>query len=258
MKRIIKAIIVDDQITAINSLKQDVLFLFPNDIQIIGESTTIDEAVVLFKEFKPDLIFLDIDLKIGTGFDFLKRISEFNYADYDIIFTTAFNQFAIKAIKYSAFDYLLKPIDTDELKLSIERLKKQFETQSETKQRIDLILSQENEQNSLPEKLVLSTTNQVYFVDIKTIVRCEADHNYTIFHLADDSKIMVSKTLKEYEGILKQHNFFRTHQSHLVNLTYVDSLVKDEGESVLLKNGTKIAVSRRKKEMLKTALNTKL
>ena len=248
MKKIIKAIIIDDQIEAINSLKQDVLSLFPNDIQIVGHSTAIDEAVVMFKEFKPDLIFLDIDLKVGTGFDFLKIITQFEFSDYDIIFTTAFNQFAIKAIKYSAFDYLLKPIDTDELKLSIERLKKQFETQNETKQRIDLILSQENEQGTLPEKLVLSTTNQVYFVDIKTIVRCEADHNYTIFHLADDSKIMVSKTLKEYEGILKKHNFFRTHQSHLVNFNFVVSYIKDDGGMLALSTNDNVPISRRKKD----------
>ena len=253
MKKIIKAIIVDDQIEAINSLKQDLLNIFSNDIQIIGESMNLDEAVVMFKELKPDLIFLDIDLKIGTGFDFLKRIQQFKHSDYDIVFITAFNQFAIKAIKYSAFDYLLKPIDRDELELSINRLKEQLIIKRETKLRIDLILNQEKTQKLSDEKIVLSTTNQVYFVNISNIIRCEASHNYTTFYLKDESKIMVSKTLKEYESILINHFFFRTHQSHLVNLNYVVSFIKEDG-TILLNNGEKILVSRRKKEDLLQAL----
>jgi len=248
LKRIIKAIIVDDQITAINSLKQDVLFLFPNDIQIIGESTTIDEAVVLFKEFKPDLIFLDIDLKIGTGFDFLKRISEFNYVDYDIIFTTAFNQFAIKAIKYSAFDYLLKPIDTDELKLSIERLQYEIESKA-TKSRIKMILDNQNSNNETEDKTIaLATSKEVKIVKIKDIVRCQSDHNYTNFYLVNGEKIMVSKTIKEYDSILSDHQFIRTHQSHLVNLNYVTSYIKNDGGILVLSTEDRIPISRRKKD----------
>jgi two-component system LytT family response regulator len=253
LKKILKAIIVDDQIEAINSLKQDIHYLFPNDIQIIGQSTALDEAVVMFKEFKPDLIFLDIDLKIGTGFDFLKLISKFDYADYDIIFTTAFNQFAIKAIKYSAFDYLLKPIDRDELEESINRLKNQNKVKA-TKNKIELVL--EGETNSTEKRIALSTLTQTHFVIISDIIRCEASHNYTTFYNNDGSKIMVSKTLKEYESILTEHQFVRTHQSHLVNLNYVTSFLKEDGGVVLLKNGTKIAVSRRKKEGVIIALKT--
>ena len=247
MSKIIKAIIVDDQRDAIQSLKQDTLHLFPKDIQIIGEATTIDEAIILFKEFKPNLIFLDIDLKIGTGFDFLRLIAKEDHADYDIIFTTAFNQFAIKAIKYSAFDYLLKPIDTDELVKSITRLKKQLKNK-ETKKRINLILANQDENSGLSSRLTLATNDQIRFVSIETIIRCEASHNYTTFYFTDQPKIMVSKTIKEFADILEQHRFFRIHQSHLVNLNYVVSFLKEDGGVLLLKNGDKIIVSRRKKE----------
>ena len=254
MTKLLKAIIVDDQLKAIKTLRQDLLFLFPNSVQVIGESTTIEEAVILFKEFKPDLIFLDIDLKIGTGFDFLKQISAFDYANYDIIFTTAFNQFAIKAIKYSAFDYLLKPVDRDELENSINRLIS-CRTTKQTKSKIELILETEAiATNSKEKRIALTTAEEIHFVKIKDILRCEASHNYTTFYLVNSQKILVAKTIKEYEGILKYHSFVRTHQSHLVNLNYVSSFIKEDGGVLLMNNKVRVPVSRRKKEEVILAL----
>jgi len=167
----IKAIIIDDQISAINSLKQDLLELFPNDIQVIGESTTLREAVLLFKEVKPELIFLDIDLKKGTGFDFLEEIANFDYNNFKVIFTTAFNQFAIKAIKFSAFDYLLKPIDPDDLEESIKRLKKEIDDKKNyTKSNIELLIENANSIELMNKKLAIPTQEQTHYVYLNNII----------------------------------------------------------------------------------------
>lgn len=258
MSKIIKAIIVDDQQEAIDSLKQDLILLFPNQIQIIGESTTIDEGKVLFKETQPDLIFLDIDLQKGTGFDFLNEIAQYDYENYHVIFTTAFNQFAIKAIKFSAFDYLLKPIDIDDLEQSLNRffsLKDSNTVKFDGKENIKLI-NDNKEQKNKSNRIAIPTVEQIYYREVNEIVRCESEHNYTHIYLSSGEHFFVSKTIKEYEGILSDSGFFRVHQSHLVNLMFVSSFLKEDNGVLLLKNGTKIPVSRRNKDLVLKALGS--
>lgn len=246
---IIKAIIVDDQIDAIDSLKQDLRLVCPNDLQIIGESTTIDEAVILFKETKPSLIFLDIDLKQGTGFDFLEKIAQYDHKDYEVIFTTAFNQFAIKAIKFSAFDYLLKPIDPIDLKASIERFKiNEEKKQHYTKSNMDLLIENANSIELINKKLAIPTQDQVHFVYLNDIFYCESNQNYTQFFFSNGKKLLVSKTIKDYELLLDSYGFIRCHQRYLVNAKHVTSFLKEDGGVILMSNTQKIPVSRRKRE----------
>ncbi|MCT4579958.1 MAG: LytTR family DNA-binding domain-containing protein [Flavobacteriales bacterium] len=248
---VIKAIIIDDQIDAIESLKQDLMYLFPNDVQIVGESTEIDEGVLLFKEVKPNLIFLDIDLKKGTGFDYLKRIAAYDYTDYEVIFTTAFNQFAIKAIKFSAFDYLLKPIDPMDLKESIHRFKENQEKQQHyTQSNVDLLIDNANSVELMSKKLAIPTQDRIHFVFLKEIVYCESSQNYTQFFFNDGTKLMVAKTIKDYEILLETYSFIRCHQRYLVNAKHVTSFLKEDGGVLLMNNHKKIPVSRRKKEIV--------
>lgn len=256
MKTPFKAIIIDDQSTARDALKQDLIAYCFNDIQIAGEAATIEEAVLLFKELKPNLIFLDIDLQKGTGFDFLEKIAQYDYSNFKVIFTTAFNQFAIKAIKFSAFDYLLKPIDSDDLINSINRLKKEVtEKENYTKSNIDLLLENSNSIELLHKKLAISTQEKIHYVYINNIIRCESSHNYTTFFLVNKTKLMVSKTIKEYESLLDAYNFIRPHQRHLLNIKYIQSYLKEDGGCILLTDNTKIPVSRRKKEEILQRLN---
>lgn len=250
MKKPIKTIIIDDEPEAIESLKQDLQEYFPKEIQLAGESTSINAGAILFKEEKPDLIFLDIDLKVGTGFDFLEKIAAYDHSEFEVVFTTAFNQFAIKAIKFSAFDYLLKPIDPDDLISTVERLKKNIaDKQGYAKSNIELLLENAKSIDSINRRIAIPSHEKIHYHYLDEIIRCESNHNYTRFFFTDKSNnILVSKTIKEYEIQLDSYGFIRPHQRHLVNIKYVKSFLKHDGGSLELKDGTTIPVSRRKKD----------
>lgn len=209
-------------------------------VQIIGYAASMDEAVKLIDRLKPDLVFMDIQLKNGTGFDVLNTLT---YKAFHLIFTTAYQEHAIRAFKYNALDYLLKPIDAEELTAAIDRIDQQRET---------FILGTPFHQvdkdiKKMPERIVLPTQEAMHVVHIDQIIRCETSGSYTTFFLSDGKKIIVSKSLKHYEEILLPPTFFRIHQSHLINTHYIIRYSK-EG-MVFMADSVSIPISRAKKEL---------
>ena len=207
----------------------------------LGES--VESGLKVIEEIQPDLVFLDIQMPDGTGFDLLKMIPQKNF---EVIFITAHEEFAIKAIRFSALDYILKPVDPDELKQAVLRAVENIDHKKEESQFEALNL---NMQPAQKRRLVLKTQESVHVVDLEKIIRCEADRNYTSFFLTEGKKILVSKTLKDYETLLSGHNFLRVQQSHLINLDYVDRYDKGNGGSVVMKDGSEVPLSPAKRDI---------
>jgi two-component system LytT family response regulator len=207
----------------------------------IGEN--VQSGIKAIEEMSPDIVFLDIQMPDGTGFDVLKAVKNKNF---EVVFITAHEEFAIKAIKFSALDYLLKPIDPMELKLAVEKAIKAVDEKHED---IQFDTLQHNMQPNQKRRLVLKTQESVHVVELHEIIRCEADRNYTSFFLVGGKKILVSKTLKEYETLLTQHNFLRIQQSHLINLDYVDRYDKGNGGSVVMKDKSEVPLSPAKRDI---------
>lgn len=242
----VRAAIVDDENSAIEALKS-LISQFITGIEIVTEASDINEAVTKIKEYNPDLVFLDIQMPGGSGFNVLEQLAPINF---NVIFTTAFDQYAIQAIKYSALDYLLKPIVPSELIKAIEKHKmERLKVTMEANFRVLLDnLKQPKDAPQESKKIVLSTQEGMHVVSVSDILRCESDDCYTTYYLVDKKKIMVSKTLKETEDTLSDSNFIRPHKSHLINLKYVKTLIRSDGGYIMMSDGTEIPVSRRKKE----------
>lgn len=237
-----KAIIIDDE-NRTRDLITKMINSFGLDIEAISAADSVESGIKAIEEHKPDLVFLDIQMPDGTGFDLLKSIEKKNF---DVIFITAHEEFAIKAIKFSALDYILKPVDPTELKAAVERA---LVSMSTAKEDVQFEALQNNMQAQQKRRLVLKTQESVHVVDLEQIIRCEADRNYTSFFLTEGRKILVSKTLKEYETLLTGYNFLRVQQSHLVNLDYVDRYDKGNGGSVVMKDGSEVPLSPAKREI---------
>jgi two-component system LytT family response regulator len=210
-------------------------------VEVMAEGSSVEEGVALIKQHDPDLLFLDIQLTDGSGFDIL---TSFESIRSKVIFTTAYDSYAIQAFKFSAIDYLLKPIDPDQLIALHQRLHKMDQSE-ELKKQIQLL----NENKNKIKRIALSSTQGVFYILIEEIVRCEADSNYTNFYLKDQSKIVVAKSLKEYEDLLSGINFFRVHKSHLVNMQYVKKFDNRTG-MLILEDGFQVEVARRRKDAL--------
>ena len=237
-----KALVIDDEKRTRNFITM-LIRSFGLDIEVVGQAESVVTALQEIKTHNPDLIFLDIQMPDGTGFDVLKALEDKNF---EVIFITAHEEFAIKAIKFSALDYILKPIDPDELKSALVAALASMSLKKEESQFKAL---QNNLQPSQKRKLVLKTQESVFVIEMDDIIRCEADKNYTFFHLKNKKKILVSRTLKEYETLLSSYHFYRIQQSHLVNLNYVDRYDKFDGGSVIMKDGTAVPLSSAKKEL---------
>ncbi len=241
------AVIIDDMPLAIANLRQDLEDNFP-DIEIIGTADGVVSGAKLLKKLSPDILFLDINMDDGDGFDLLDLVQEKNF---HVIFTTASEDYAIRAFQYSAADYLLKPVEGDLLKKAIEKIK---ETTAISSEQVDIIKSNLKAEQS--DRIALNTQSEIRVLDFDEIQRCEAMDNYTRFFLSDGSKILVTKTLKEFEKTLPSSIFMRPHQSHIVNKTKIQSYIKTEGGYLLLKNGDRVPVSVRKKsEVMEVLLN---
>jgi two-component system LytT family response regulator len=237
-----KAVIIDDE-NRTRDLIAKMINSFGLDILAIPAGENVQSGIQAIEELNPDIVFLDIQMPDGTGFDVLKSVKNKNF---EVIFITAHEEFAIKAIKFSALDYLLKPIDPEELKAAVEKAIKAVDDKKEESQ-FDAL--QNNIQPNQKKRLVLKTQESVYVVELHEIIRCEADRNYTSFFLSSGKKILVSKTLKEYETLLSTHNFLRVQQSHLVNLDFVDRYDKGNGGSVVMKDGSEVPLSPAKREV---------
>ncbi len=240
-----KTLIIDDERQAISALKADIKF-HCSDLEIIGEAYSVKDAVTKIQALNPDLIFLDIQLIDGTGFDILDAIDK---GKLKVIFTTAYSQFAIKAIKFSALDYLLKPIDAEELIEAVKRAK-EYTAPQQVPQQYDVLKQQADLLQVGEKKIVLRDSKSIYFVKVADIMRCEANGSYTDVYTADANKIIVSKPLKELESMLEPYGFVRTHHSHLVNVHQVKKVDKADGGMLYLNDGTLVPISQRKWEQV--------
>jgi two-component system LytT family response regulator len=240
----IKAVIIDDEENARFTLVNYLTTYCP-EVTIVGQADSVESGVNAINEYQPDVIFLDIMLSDGSGFNLLNRLDKINFK---IVFVTSYSQYAIKALKYSAFDYILKPIDIDELVEVVKRLNSAIGSATDSNTKLDFLEKSMNRAEDKFTKIVLSTNNSLYVVEIADIIHCEAQESYTLFHLANDTRLMVSRTLKEYEELLQEHKFVRIHKSHLVNFNYITRFLNQDGGSVVLKNGTTVPVSFRKKD----------
>lgn len=234
------AVLVDDMPQALELLESDIQSN-SFDIEIIGTAQSVVEAAKLLRNTKPDILFLDIMLGDGTGFDLLDIVPDLNSK---IIFVTASDEYAIRAFKFAAIDYVLKPYSLDELKNSIDKAKQQLHPDNE---RLGILKDTLSTANKKPQKISLHTLEKISVVDVEDIIRCESDSNNTLFYLNDGQKIFVTKTLKYFADMLKEFGFIRTHQSHLVNMQYIKEFIKSDGGYLMLKNGSNIPVSMRKR-----------
>jgi two-component system LytT family response regulator len=237
-----KAVIIDDE-KRTRELIAKLIESFELGVETFPIGENVKSGLKAIEDIKPDIVFLDIQMPDGTGFDLLKIIPHKNF---EVIFITAHEEFAIKAIKFSALDYILKPIDPEELKNSIV---KAIESLDHKREETQFEALQQNIQPTQKRRLVLKTQESIHVVDLDKIIRCEADRNYTSFYLTDKKKILVSKTLKDYETLLTGHNFLRVQQSHLVNLDFVDRYDKAHGGTVIMKDGSEVPISPAKREL---------
>ena len=233
--------VIDDEPKARETII-NILGLSPIELAVVGEADSVKSAYELLFLNPPDLVLLDINLPDGTGFDLLKMFDQINFK---VIFITAHEEYAIKAFKCSAIDYILKPITAGELLKAIEKAHESL-NKEETAFKLSTLLSNLDKL----KKIVLKTSESIHIVNVQHIVHCEADVNYTTFFLTGGEKLLVSKPLKEYDDLLSQAGFFRTHQSHLVNLEHIVRYDKTDGGYLVMNNNSTIPVSTRKKEAL--------
>jgi len=247
-----KAVIVDDEASNRENLQQ-LLGTYAPDVEICALADDVETGLKAIKTTRPQLVFLDIQLHNRSGFDLLKQLDEISF---EIIFVTAYNQYGIQAVKFAALDYLLKPIDVDELVTAVEKARKTILLKQKN-ERLGYLLEYLKSDNQASPRIALPLFNEIRYINLGDIVRCEADNTYTKFILNSSEQILVSKTLKEYAGMLTNHNFLRTHQSHLVNTAFIKSWLREDGGSLLLNDGTKIPVSKPNRDKIKEMLATK-
>lgn len=238
----LNALIVDDEESGALGLEK-LLEIYCWDVNVVGIAHSADEAAKKIKTLKPDVVFLDVQMPMGSGFDLLK---DMKYVQFQVVFTTAYSQYAIKAFKYNAIDYLLKPIDPDEL---IEAVKKCMERKSRDTHDIKNI---ENLLNSISQsnkvmKVPLQTLNGIIFYDNDKVIRIEAIGKNTAVYIAGGQQISSSKSLKEYEEMLPENEFFRIHKTHMINISHIKKYTKGEGGEVEMSDGSVLEVSRHKK-----------
>lgn len=240
--KVIKAVIIEDEIHGLNNLK-NLLAEHCEEIEIIGEAGTVEDGAEMLIDpaIKPDIAFMDISLPDGLVFQLLNQIRPI---DFDIIFVTAYEDYAIKACEYSSIGYIVKPIDPDALVEAVSRIRPRRDNQ--TDKRLDVFNAYYNNPNAFT-KMSISALDGVYFVNIKDIVRFEAEDNYTHIYLHNGERITASKTIKSYEDLLAPFNFYRVHKRHVINLNFMRKFVKGDGGYLIMDDGMKIEVSRRRR-----------
>lgn len=237
----INAIIIDDELKGRVALRQKLQDYCP-EVNLTGEAADGIEGLKLIEKLQPQIVFLDIEMPRMNGFEMLHQVKSNNF---HLIFTTAYDQYAIKAFKYAAFDYLLKPVDIEELRGAIQRA--QRDRKEQTDQKLE-ILEQHISVRHPFNKIAIPTLEGLLFFDVSDIIHLEAQSNYTAIYFYQHPKLIASKTLKEFEEILPDSMFFRPHHSHLINLNYIKRYIKGDGGQIEMKNGNYVDVARRKKE----------
>jgi len=240
-----KIVVVDDE-QKIREGITEVLTNYCPEVNSVYEASNVNSALQLINEVNPDVLILDISLGEETSFDLLEQL---DHAEFKIIFVTAYEEYAIKAIKISALDYLVKPVNPKELIQAVNIASKQLE-HDRTELKLNALLTNIKNISEGVVKIILKTAESIFMVNVRDIIRCASDDCYTKFYLTDGRKIMVSKTLKEYEELLNGYGFFRPHQSHLVNLYFMDHFDKKSGGTIYMKDNSKVPVSSRKRNSL--------
>ncbi len=248
----IKIVIIDDEKNCIESLQQKLTNYF-DDILIIGTAETVKAGIELIKKTQPDLVFLDIVISNSNAFEL---ISGFEKINFEIIFTTAHNEYALKALKLSALDYLLKPIDTDELKQAIEKYKNKNK-ETDFSEYLKVFIKNYSSPNNMQSKIVLPTLHGFDIVKLSDIIYCEADRNYTKFILINNVTKLVSKTIGQFEEQLHGNDFFRIHQSYLININHVEKYIKGNAPQVIMSNKNTLNISKNKKNEFKNIFSLK-
>lgn len=243
-KQVLRTIIIDDEQGVRKNLEKVLKRHCPH-VRLVSEANGVESGVKAIRKYNPDLILLDIKMNDGTGFDLLKQLEP---VDFKVIFITAYDQYAIKAIKFSALDYLLKPIDPDDLVEAVKKAEKLVV--QELNQQLGTLADNMQTQDVSKKKIILKTFENIHLVKLQDIIFCECLDNYTNFHLINGRQILVSNTLKEYDEILSEFGFFRAHKSYLINLIHIDRFEKSDGGSIVLTNEIKLPVASRKKDQL--------
>ena len=246
----IRCVIVEDEEMARKVLKS-LLAQYCPDVMVCAEADDITSGQEMIEAFRPDLVFLDIEMPGGSGFKLLNNIKDI---DFEVVFITAYEQFAIKAIRHDALDYLLKPVDPKELVAAVDKVK-DAKYKKTLKKQYDNLLKNIDLEQLVVKKISISTSDKIHLIEVDDIIRCESDNYYTIIYFKDGTSLLVSKTLKEMEQKLEEYDFVRTHKSHLVNMRCIMNFIKDE-MMVLLTDGVKVPVSKRKKEKILEVINS--
>ena len=240
-----KAIIIEDEEQGLNNLK-NMLAEHCSDISIVGEAVDVVTGTKLLKSVQSDLdvAFLDISLPDGLVFQVLNDLDKINF---EIIFVTAYEEYAVRACQYSSIGYILKPIDIDDLKEAVNRIAVSKGRHNQMTEKLEVFNQHYFNKPNPFKKISISALDGIYFINIQDIIRCEAEDNYTHIHLSNGDKITASKTIKAYEDMLSQVNFYRVHKSHLINLNYMKKFVKGDGGYLVMDDSKKIEVSRRRR-----------
>lgn len=242
----IRTIIVDDEVNSCKTLEIELKTHCSNMVEVLAYATEVKHALKIIPKLKPDLLFLDIEMPWMTGFELLQALEPI---DFDVIFVTAYDQYATKAFKYSAIDYLLKPIDDEELKDAVTRVNNR-KPPLVNKEHYDLFIENIMNQSTKFPKIALKTSEGLEFIKVENIIRIESDGNYATLYLVDNTKLLVVKSLKEFESLLAPHNFFRSHQSHLISPLHIKRYIKADGGYLEMDDGSQAALSRDKKKDL--------
>ena len=252
----ITALLIDDDDNLRAGMKS-LLSRYAPEIAIIGEADSVKTGTELLLKTEPQVVFLDIHLGDGSGFDLLEEVNKRGKLNSQIVFITAHEQYAIKAFRFSALDFLLKPVDPDELEKVISKIKNVL-VKSDSVAHIDLLLENIRRKVDNFKRIALSTADGIHLFEISDIIRCESEDNYTKFYIKNNKPVLISKTLKEYEDLLTEHGFERIHQSHLINLAYLKSYIKKDGGYVVMADNSNLPISQRKKERLQELIGKQL
>jgi two-component system LytT family response regulator len=244
-----KVIIIDDERRTRSMLNKMVSQSnFP--LEVVEEADCVEAGLLAIQEHEPDIILLDIQMPDGSGFDLLDRVKN---RIFQIIFITAHQEFAIRAIKFSALDYILKPVELNELESALENAIDEIQTKSNLSVRYETLVNNLNHNN---KRIVIRTKSSMYVFDVKDIVHCQSDRNYTYFYLNDGRRVFTSRTLKDYEDTLCLPDFIRCHRSHIININYLERYDRGDGGTIVMKDGTEIPLSRLSRERFMEVLDS--
>lgn len=243
-----KAIIIDDERKG-REILQKLLERYCPEVQIVSMASNLEEGYLQITQNEPDVVFLDVEMPTGSGFELLEKFDE---VSFEVIFTTAYDNYALKAIKFHALDYLLKPIDIDELKQAVENARKRVENKPAENRYTEFVSARKLE---FTGKIPLTVKEGIVFVSVSDIIRVESDGGYSSFHTGDGKVYVASRNLKEYEEILPAKEFFRIHKSHLINMRRVKKFLRVDGYFVEMEDGSTVEISRRKKDEFLMMMN---